>query len=161
MSEQQDGVEIKGKFYPWADQMRLVDPILVREVTGLSYQEFLSAWQEMAGEIADADEGEVEVDPSVLSGMIAVAVWQQHPDWSRVKARQFIERLSFDDVKILGSEDEPDGEADPQMGVAGDSSGSNISSTTPSESNAQQDDRSELANRIVTGPGRSAVSSLA
>ena len=156
-------IEIKGVSYPFPEGQRLVDPVLVYEVTGLEWQEFVSRWRQMIEDVEDA-EGEAEVDELTLAGLIAMSVWQRNPTWRRDKARKFVEQINWEDIAIVG--DDPDeaeeGEnADPPQGVAGDSSASSTSSTTPSESNGPPADRSDLANQIVTGAERSALSSLA
>lgn len=153
--DERAGFEIGGRFYPWADQMRLSDPILIREVTGLSYQEFLSSWQA----VDENAEDEVEVDPAVLSGMIAVAVWQQHTEWSRAKAAKYVERLNFDDVTIIGGDKEEAAGDPPQTGVGNGGSTSGTSLTTPSASNNGQGSHSDPASPTGTGTPESVIGS--
>lgn len=150
--EQRDGFEIDGRFYPWIQQMRLLDPLLVTEVTGMPYNEFLQRWQEMLAELDDG--GDADMDPVVMNGLIAVAIWQQHTDWKRAKVVRFMERLSSDALTIVGEEDEEvEGEetVDPPLPAVNGSSGSGISSTTQSGSSDGQVIHSGPLSPVVTG----------
>jgi hypothetical protein len=63
---QEAGFRIGGVFYPAPRAYRLEDPVLVREVTGLSWDDFAEL----------LDDAGVVADPVALVGVIAVAVWQ-------------------------------------------------------------------------------------
>jgi hypothetical protein len=150
MSEDRDGFEINGRFYPWVQQMRIVDPPLIVEVTGLKYNDFLREWQDTIAKAADAEEhGEqldpLDIDPIVMNGLIAVAIWQQHTDWSRQKVVRYLERLNQADVEIVGGDepDEEDKQTDPLSDGDSGSTGSVSSSTTHSPSNGSQESPSE------------------
>lgn len=101
-----NGFEIHDAFYPLPESFRMGDPVLVEEVTGLTW-----------GEFSDRTE-EPENDPAVMLGMLAVAVWQTNPRWRRDRVARFVESLDIGDVKFIGEEaDEqspPDGAASPQ-----------------------------------------------
>jgi hypothetical protein len=101
----QAGVEIYKKFYPWPERFRLGDPVLVKEVTGMRWPDFVAALDEM-----NEDEAPDQV---VLAGMIAVAFWQGNPTMTRDRARRAIEKIPQDDVELIdGDEDEEDEGAD-------------------------------------------------
>jgi hypothetical protein len=124
---QQSGVEIYKKFYPWPTRFRVGDPVLVREVTGMSWPEFAAALDEMEQEGGTMDQ-------VVLAGMIAVAFWQGNPQMTRERVRRAVERIPQDDLELIdGDEDDAEGvDAGPPVGQdAG-------SSMTSSESDVTQ-----------------------
>lgn len=88
-----DGVEIYKRFYPWPERFRLGDPVLVKEVTGMRWPEFVAALDEI-------DEEEAP-DQVVLAGLIAVAFWQGNPMMTRDKARRAVEKIPQDEVEIV------------------------------------------------------------
>lgn len=115
---QQDGVEIYGRFYPWPDRFRLGDPVLVREVTGMSWPEFTAALeeQEAAFEAArEVGEEPPDADQVVIAGLVAVSFWQGNPHMSRQKARSSVERIPQDKVEIVEGDD-----VDPPAEAAGE-----------------------------------------
>ena len=95
MADDKAGFKISGEFYSWPEGFRLGDPVLIREVTGLEWTEFMEAM----------DSGTIE-DPSVINGMIAAAIWQANPKWTREKARRFVEQINFEEFESIGEEDE-------------------------------------------------------
>lgn len=115
-----DGVEIYKRFYPWPDRFRLGDPVLVKEITGMRWPDFVAA-------LNDVDEDEAP-DQVVLAGLIAVAFWQGNPQMSRDKARRAVEKIPQDDIEVIES-DEADDVSPPALTGAG-----NQSSTTSSGS---------------------------
>lgn len=154
MSENRDGFEIKGVFYPWAQEMKLSDAPLVVEVTGMKYNEFLRSWQSNIEKVTEAEEiGEdvdpLDLDPIVVNGLVAVAIWRQHPDWTRNKVVKYFERLEDADIDIYDTEEEGK-ETGPLTGT-GSSMESGSSSTTASSSNGKQESPSETT-RGSTGP---------
>lgn len=94
----QDGVEIYDRFYPWPSSFRLGDPVLVKEVTGMSWPEFVRALDEM-------DDNDAP-DQVVIAGLLAVAFWQGNPNMSRDKARRAIERMPQDQIEIIDSDED-------------------------------------------------------
>ncbi len=165
MTEQQDGFEIRGVFYPWAKSIRPIDQPLVVDVTGMEFNDFLRAWQENIEKVADAEERGVDLDPfdinpTVMNGLVAAAIWQQNPEWSRQKAFRFFSRLDGADIEIIDTEEEEeDKQTDPLPAVAVGLSGSGFSSTTPSVSNGSQESHPEKT-PPSTGHRLSATSSL-
>jgi hypothetical protein len=104
------GFEIYKVFYPMPERFRLSDPVLVREVTGMAWPDFLAASERM--------EVEEEVDQIVLYGMAAVAFWQGNPLMSREKIRRTLERVWQDDLELIaGDEEEADVGPPPEGGV--------------------------------------------
>jgi hypothetical protein len=114
----QPGVEIYKRFYPWPDRYRLGDPVLVQQVTGMSWPEFSAAREaqeelifekkERGEELVDGD-----VDQVVLAGLIAVAFWQGNPQMTRDKARRAIERTPMEDIELIDGDDEEEADARP------------------------------------------------
>lgn len=107
----QAGVEIYKRFYPWPTRFRLGDPVLVREVTGMDWPEFVDA-------LAGWDENSTP-DQVVLAGMIAVAFWQGQPTMSRDKARRAVELMPQEDVEVIEGDDDEEADVSPP-GVAAD-----------------------------------------
>lgn len=130
-----DGFEVNDRFYKMPESFRMGDPILVEEVTGLTWPEFSDRLEEPEG------------DPAVMLGMLAVAVWQGNDRWRREKVARFVEALSIEDVKFIaeetdarppdedGSSAKDDGSASRSSGQA-DTSSEDVSpgSTTPAGS---------------------------
>lgn len=118
-----DGVEIYKRFYAWPERFRLGDPVLVKEVTGMRWPDFVAALEEL-----DDDE---EPDQVVLLGLIAVAFWQGNPQMSRDKVRRALEKTWQDDVEAISGDE---GDADPpaQSSEAGEQP--SLTSTESSDS---------------------------
>lgn len=95
------GFEIGGVFYRMPTSFRLVDPVLVTEVTGMKFPAFAEA-------IGDEDERQ---DPTIMAGLIAVAVWQKNPRWKRDKVVRFVQEIPLEAVDVSGGDDE-DGDVD-------------------------------------------------
>ncbi len=91
-----DRFEIFDKEYPLPQAFRMGDPVLVEEVSGLT-------WGEFSDRMDDADG-----DPAIMLGMLAVAVWQTNPRWRRDRVARYVEGLKIEDVKFVGEEREPE-----------------------------------------------------
>lgn len=144
--QQQPGFEIKGRFYPFPASFRLGDPVLVSEVTGLDWPTFT----------ARLDDPAYDEDLVVLSGMIAVAVWQKHPTWRRDRVARYIESLDMDRLSFVGptdQDDEEDEEADdgPPDLTAAEAAEKN-SETSPTSSSATPASPSEPSSPSSSGP---------
>ena len=98
-----DGVFlIDDREYAMPTSFRLIDPVLIRELTGLEWMEFT---QRLDG--VDADDpaaGDTDMDPVVLLGLVGVAVWQQHPRWSREKVKRYVGELDIAALSFQGGE---------------------------------------------------------
>ena len=88
----QPGFEIAGRLYPVPQGFRLGDPALVREVTGMSFADFAEA----------LDDERSRRDPVIQLGIIAVAVWQQHPTWRRERVARYVEALEISGLRFVG-----------------------------------------------------------
>lgn len=98
---------VLGVDYPIPTEFRLNDPVLAEEMTGVDWETFV----ERQG-TGDWFRGK---DPGVLAAMIAIAIWQQNPTWSRDKCRRFVEHLSQDGFEWnipTSDKDEPKGDDD-------------------------------------------------
>jgi len=136
-----DGVEIYKRFYPWPDSFRLGDPVLVKEITGMRWPEFVQALADQNEAIAEATEMGLEPPPPdqvVLAGLIAIAFWQGNPLMSRDKARRALERLPMEDLELI---DGDEGEVDfgppadaPEGGATEHSTTLNESASSPEQS---------------------------
>lgn len=93
----QAGFNIEGLFYPTPKAFRLGDPVLVREVTGLPWAEFCEL----------LDGADDDIDPVAMTGLIAVAVWQAQPRWTRARVARYLEGIDIDKVEGQGGDDLP------------------------------------------------------
>jgi hypothetical protein len=111
------GFSIGDEFYAFPTSFRLGDPVLVGEVTGLGWNEFAEM----------LDQG----DPRTLAGLVAVAVWQKHPQWRRERVLLFVESLAMESLVFNDVESEDD--AVPPLQGAGITTESPASSTLSSD----------------------------
>lgn len=124
---------------------RLADPVLVEEVTGLDFEEFSRRLDEVNQSIGTDD---AKSDYKVTVGLVACAVWQKNPRWSRAKVLQFLEQVDVQSLSVQVPEapaDDPPTEAPtepPATSTSGrsktpgkDTSGG--STTTPADSPAE------------------------
>jgi len=99
----EDGVFlIDDREYAMPTSFRLIDPVLIRELTGLEWMEFT---QRLDG--VDADDpaaSDTDMDPVVLLGLVGVAVWQQHPRWSREKVKRYVGELDITALSFQAGE---------------------------------------------------------
>ena len=123
---EESGFLIADTFYPWPSSIRIVDPILVRELTGMDWGEFSMA-------LDGADEGDESQDPRSLVGFVGIAIWQKHPKWKREKVIEFVQQLDFESLNFqLPSGDD----ASPPDETPADTSTSGGSSEPTEESSA-------------------------
>ena len=111
----QPGFEIFKRFYPLItlDQFRFGDPVLVTEVTGLTWPEFTAGAQRMQDEYNSLLEQELEIehepDPVIVFGLMAVAFWNGNRQMGRAKVVKAVERIPMSDVEFIpGDEEEAD-----------------------------------------------------
>ena len=97
MADEQ-GFMVDGEFYPVTGKVRLCDAVLIEQVTGLDFAQFTERQDRMAeaAESAEATGEELEMDPVVGAGMVAIAVWQKHPRWKRDKVVDFCQQLDVE-----------------------------------------------------------------
>ncbi len=117
-----DRFEIFDKEFPLPQAFRMGDPVLVEEVTGLT-------WGEFSDRMDDADG-----DPAIMLGMLAVAVWQTNPRWRRDRVARYVEGLKIEDVRFVGEEREP--EANPPVNGSLRDAGSLSESRPPAVSSS-------------------------
>jgi hypothetical protein len=123
------GVRIGGRFYPFVDQFKHGDPILIMEVTGLDWDTF----SDMLAKAGDDPEG--RVNPIVQTALIAVAVQREHKTWSRREVSDYIRDLDLGGEEYVpGSEDKIEGDALPPLQSGESSSNSEETSGTSPES---------------------------
>lgn len=134
----EEGFEIYDRFYPSPKRFRLGDPVLVREVTGMSWPEFARGLDAMADDYAalleQGREDEYEPDQVLLVGLMAVAFWQGNKQMSRAKVVRAVEQIPLESVKYIAGDEEGD-DASPPDGAAGAPP-----STTSSESGVSPED---------------------
>ena len=96
------GFEIRGRFYPIPTSYRVCDPVLVREVTGMEYLAWADSLPDEETELPP--EG---LDPVVMAGLVAVAVWQTNTTWRRQQVVKYCESLQNSEVVLVGLDEEP------------------------------------------------------
>ena len=119
----ESGFQINEAFYPIPQAFRMGDPVLVEEVTGLSWGDFSDRLDEPEG------------DPVVMLGMLAVAVWQTNPRWRRDRVARWVEAIDIEAVKFIDGE-ETDAGPPPVTEAAPTSNGSAEPSSVPPDSNS-------------------------
>jgi hypothetical protein len=150
-----DGVEIYKRFYAWPDRFRIGDPVLVKEITGMRWPDFVQALDDQNEAIAEAEEmGGPSPNPDqvVLAGLIAIAFWQGNPQMSRDKARRALERVWMEDVEVV---DGDEGEAD----LGPPASGGEEAATEPSMTSSKSEPSPEQSMRIPPLDSSSAATS--
>lgn len=116
MAVEQVGVQIGKHFFPFPTAFRLGDPVLVEELTGLTWSDFVDR---LPDEDAPDDGPE---DPVAMLGMIGVAIWQANPTWRRDRVVRYVNTLDMSTVEIVGPDAEepgPDDEKDTKPGGDG------------------------------------------
>lgn len=115
---QKAGVRILDRFYPFVDQFRHGDPILIHEVTGLGWDEFSDMLSKAS------DESGRGVNPIVQTALIAVAIQREHQTWSRREVSEFIRNLDLGDEQYVAGDPIEEGDALPpaESGVSSSSS---------------------------------------
>lgn len=140
---QQPGFEIKGRLYPFPASFRLGDAVLVTEVTSLSWPVFTER----------LDDPDYENDLVMLAGLVAVAIWQRHDNWSRDRVTRYVQSLPIENLEMVGDTAEPEpGDPDAE-GDAGppDQGGASSSETPPTPSSPPPDSPSEEPSPSTSG----------
>lgn len=107
---------IDDREYAMPTSFRLIDPVLIREITGLEWPQFTERLDGGDGE--DPSGIEEDMDPVVLLGLVAVAVWQQHPRWTREKVKRYVGELDIAALSFRGDEGGGDPPSVPGPGPA-------------------------------------------
>lgn len=124
--------EIEGQMYPMPQSFRLGDPVLVTQLTGLTWGQFVEA----------LDDPDRQQDPVILLGLIAVAVWQGNPRWTRDRISRYVEQLDIGAVQVHAGEPEADPGPPAVLLDAGDALAASLVSSpeTPNGSQASPSD---------------------
>jgi len=129
-----EGFVIEGRTYPFPTSFRLCDPVLVSQLTGMSWSEFV--------ELLEDSERQ---DPATMAGMVGVAVWQGNPRWTRERVVRFVEQLDMDSVNV-----EVEESAHPPVEAEASVSSPVPSSLAPSSLSEPTSTRPLLGNRCRT-----------
>lgn len=92
----EEGFVIGDRTYPFPTSFRLCDPVLVSQLTNMSWHQFVEM-------LEDAKDG--SQDPASMAGMIGVAVWQGNPRWTRDRVVRFVEQLDMDSVEVVAPDE--------------------------------------------------------
>lgn len=126
------GFRIGDDFYQFPQRFRIGDTVLVSEVTGLEFDVFAERIDAINTAIENGEDDHADV--KALIGLIAVAVWQANPKWTRDRARQFVEALDMNGFTIEAGDDGPPGQQAEALlaSPSPDVSGASTSSREPS-----------------------------
>lgn len=124
MTDQQAGFEIHGRFYPMPTTIKGRDPIVIKEVSGMTFREFAEA----------SDDPSSAFDPGVVITWVAIAVWRANPGWSRATLLGYIGDLDFDAIKGVGANEEEGAPAGPPAPA-----GEQVLPTSPTALNGSQE----------------------
>lgn len=124
---QEAGFRIGEEFYPFPDNYRIGDSVLIEMLTGLDMEDFAEALAES------------ESSARVFAGLIGVAVWRQHPRWDLNKVARFVRDLDLSSIGAEGGgeEEEEDPPSPPQTG-GGESDESVSGSSEPAAASTSQ-----------------------
>jgi hypothetical protein len=146
---EQSGYQIGSRFYPLSTSFRLGDPVLVEQLTGLAWSEFLER-------LPEDEDPDGALDPVAELGLIGVAIAQANPLWRRDKVVSYTTRIERDKITFVGPEaeddedDEAEGDARPP-----DKAGETTSSSSPPTSRSDSDSPSELSTPVTSGESTS------
>lgn len=146
-AEQARGFQVGKDFYPAVDSMKLGDAPLVRELTGLGWEEFLEL---LPDEDAPDEQG---FDPIVLSALLAVSVQRQNPTWRRDRVVRYVSGLGIEQIESVGPSSDEEEEPGPPEPKAGESS------SAPSAGNSHGADTDSDESQTTTGGRVSAIGS--
>lgn len=106
------GVQIGRHFFAFPTAFRLGDPVLVEELTGIP-------WSEWVDRLPDEDEpDDGPEDPVAMLGLIGVAIWQANPTWRRDRVVRYVNSIDKSTIEIVGPALEEPG-IDDEEGHAG------------------------------------------
>ena len=94
----QPGFTVGDKFYPFPSSFRLGDALLIKELTGMDFLEFIEA----------CDDPGRERDPILIAGILGVAVWRANPRWPRDRARLFVQQIDITGYEYEAGADKDD-----------------------------------------------------
>jgi hypothetical protein len=124
--------------FPFVNDFNHGDAPLIREVTGLTWNEFSTIWSTWDPEAPD---------PLVGTALLAVAVQHAQPTWSRQRVNDFVRNLPIGATEFIAPEtntpaaDDPDANPEevartviPPSDSSASSNSSDAASSTPEES---------------------------
>lgn len=155
-AQRDPGFELDGRFYAFPHRFRLVDPVLIVELTGLSFDEFQDA---LAGD-DDASLDDTIDDPVVLLGLMACAFWQANPRWRRDRVVRYFQTVYQGQVSFV-SGDDPD-----ELELAGDAEVADVDpppaagGSSTSDESAATSSGQPSSDSAETGPTRSGPPTL-
>lgn len=98
--------QVGDETYSFPTRYRLGDALLIEELTGLDMEQF--------GARVDAlTKPGAEGDLKALAGMLGVAVWQAHPQWTQARVVAFINDVDFSSFDVKAPEVQADPPAEP------------------------------------------------
>lgn len=136
------GFVIDEQFYPLPDMGRLCDCVLVEELTGLSWDAFLTRAEALFKPDAE------EVDQVPVVGLVGMAVWQRHPNWRRDRVARFVQDVRHESLRMVADQNgRGDGDARPPAEPAG----STRSEQSASSSGSDSATTSQTSNQPLSG----------
>lgn len=158
-----DGFEIYKRFYPSPTRFRMGDPVLVKEVTGMTWPEFTAGLDVMEQDYQALIEQErpedFEPDHVLILGLMGVAFWQGNPSMTRRKAVLAIERIPIDDVEFIAADVEEDARP-PDVAEAGSMQSPTSSASVDSPEAQDSTDPPPVATSDETSPNGSGLPGL-
>jgi hypothetical protein len=128
--------------YPIPSRFRFCDPVLIRELTGLEFQDFAERADDQQKEAARNEElikqgnppEEIMGDPAIMTGLLGVAIWQANPTWKRERVVRYVESLGMEEFSVEADDAGPPEVADqPSLTLA-----PSAESTSLPESSSQE-----------------------
>lgn len=140
------GFQIGKRLYPFPSRFRMGDPVLVEQLTGITWPQFVDRLP---------DDDETPDDPIAMLGMVGVAVAQGNPTWRRDRVVRYVTELNMEDVEVVGPQLE-DAEDDASPPLAADS-GEQTSNGSPPQSLSVLESASVQSSQSATGAAASAT----
>ena len=126
------GFKIGSEFYPMVTALRMADPVLIEQITGVPFSVFVTREDVMVKRMTADPDDMTAFDPVVALGRTAVAIWQRHEDWEPSEVVSYCRRLDMSRLISVG------GGADPPVRPARSRKRSRVSSvasiSTPEDS---------------------------
>jgi hypothetical protein len=85
--------------FPYPTRFRLGDGVLVKELTGLEWDEFAARFD------AVREDPKTARDYLVMVGLVGVAVWQANPRWTMPKVIAFVNDVDMEAFDSVGGDD--------------------------------------------------------
>ena len=112
--------------YEFPSRFRMGDPVLVEELTGISFTAF--------SERIEVSRDDERADMVVMVGLIGVAIWQANPRWKRDRVVAFVNDIDLEQFEAFAADAVPPtlGVQDDPASLSGDSSSESTSIPEPS-----------------------------